>query len=174
MNDLTTKTERLTLRPFRADGAPRVRALANDFEIARMVGTLPYPYPEGLAESWIATHPALHSAGTGYPFAVEIGGVLAGSIGVESGDRKDYELGYWLGRQYWARGFASEAAAAVMNFAFGRRALPYARARFISDNAASRRVLVKTGFLATGRSTVFHTIRACDVEMTEVILTRDG
>ena len=48
------------------------------------------------------------------------------------------------------------------------------RARFISDNAASRRVLVKTGFLATGRSTVFHTIRACDVEMTEVILTRDG
>jgi len=174
MNDQTITTARLTLRPFQPADAPRVRMLADNAEIAQMVASCPHPYPEGLAEKWIALHPARRAAGTGFPFAIESDGVVIGSMGVESEERGDFELGYWLGRAYWGRGYASEAATAMMAFAFGQRRLPYVRSRYINDNPASKRVLIKTGFLATGRSTLFHKVRAREVEITHVILTRDA
>ncbi|MBY0509483.1 MAG: GNAT family N-acetyltransferase [Rhodospirillaceae bacterium] len=171
-------SERLTLRPYRPEDAPRVRALANDIDVARMVASIPYPYPEGLAEKWISMHPARHAANTGYPFAIEIDGQVAGSIGVESEAHghgtNEFELGYWLGREYWGRGYASEAAHAAISFAFEVKGIPYVRARFLRDNRASARVLTKAGFLATGRYTTFHKVRACEVEVTATILTRDA
>jgi RimJ/RimL family protein N-acetyltransferase len=167
-------TDRLTLRPYRSEDAPRVRALADDYDIAKMVASFPHPYPEGLAESWIGTHDTLRAARKGYPFAIEVDGEVVGSIGVEDTGNGDFELGYWLGRAYWNKGLATEAATAVLRFAFGWRALPYLRSRFITENRASARVLDKAGFLATGRERLFHKVRNRDVELTNVILTRDA
>ena len=174
MFDLTIKTERLTLRPFCPADAPRVRDVAGAYDIAKMCSSIPHPYPEGLAEQWIGMHDQRRARGRGYPFAIDVDGELAGSIGIEDGGNGEFEIGYWLNPTYWNKGFASEAVAAVLHFAFAWRALPYVRARFLSENRASGRVLAKTGFLATGRRRVFHTVRDTEVEIVEAVLPRDA
>ncbi len=139
-----------------------------------MCATIPHPYPEGAAEEWIAQHDSWRARGVAYPFAVEIAGELAGSIGVGDDGSGEFDLGYWLGRSYWNQGFASEGVRAVLAFAFGWRAVPYVRAGFITENAASGRVLAKAGFLATCRYRTFHKVRGQDVEVTRVILPRNA
>ena len=61
------------------------------------------------------------------------------------------ELGYWIARRHWGRGFATEAGRAVLAMA---RTLGHARiaASHFLDNPASGRVLAKLGFRATGRT----------------------
>ncbi len=52
MFDLTIKTERLTLRPFRLEDAPHLYELANAWGLAKMTARIPHPYPVGLAAKW--------------------------------------------------------------------------------------------------------------------------
>lgn len=166
--------DRLILRPFQREDAPRVRALASDYEVAKYCINLPHPYPAEAAEQWIASHEVLRSSGSGYPFAIVASEGVVGCISIKHNADTEFELAYWLGRPFWNKGLATEAAAAMLDFAFDRRALRYLRARFISDNAASARVLAKTGFLATGRTRIFNTLLAKEVEMTHVVVTRDA
>lgn len=167
-------TTRLVLRPFTIGDAPRVRALAGDYEVAKMCGAIPHPYPEGEAEAWIAKHDGWRTRGVAYPFAVEVSGELAGSIGVGHSGNGEFDLGYWLGRSYWNRGYATEGVRAVLAFAFDELGLAYVRARFITENRASGRVLGKVGFLATERQRKHHPVQDRDVELTHVVLPRDA
>ncbi len=171
---LEIQTERLILRPYQQSDAPQLRRLANDFDIAKMVASFPYPYPDGLAERWIGTHDDLRARDAGYPLAIEKNGELLGSIGIERCEGGDSELNYWLGKAAWGQGIGSEAARAVLAFAFDELKLSYVRARHIADNLASARVLAKMGFLGTGRNRDFHAVRQEQVEMIHVILLRDA
>jgi RimJ/RimL family protein N-acetyltransferase len=142
------ETRRLRLRrPRRAD-APRVAELLGDLEVSRMTTSIPHPY--GLADA--ETH--LFQAGAPDRHALfVIEHPAEGAIGVLEFDGegpRHTELGYWLGRPYWGRGFATEAARAALVWAhrgWGRR---HVHARHFSDNPASAEVLCKAGFLYTG------------------------
>ncbi|MDX2221521.1 MAG: GNAT family N-acetyltransferase [Rhodospirillaceae bacterium] len=147
---LSIRTERLTLRPYTLADAPRVQLLAGEWDVARMVSSVPHPYPDGLAESWIGMHDAVRAAGRGYPFAVTRGDELIGSAGVDRRADGALELGYWLGKPYWGAGYMSEAAAAVVDFAMGWLAAPHIVAGALAENPASLRILTKLGFAATG------------------------
>jgi len=69
----------------------------------------------------------------------------------------------------------SEAAKAVLQFAFGWLSKPGIQARVIVDNAGSKRILEKLGFLFAGhQETVFHNVRQRDVEIVHYVLTRDA
>jgi RimJ/RimL family protein N-acetyltransferase len=56
------------------------------------------------------------------------------------------ELGYWIGRPYWGRGYATAGARLVLSFGFGELGLRSIRATCLTTNAASARVLEKLGF----------------------------
>jgi ribosomal-protein-alanine N-acetyltransferase len=172
MFDLTIATERLILRPFRLADAPRVRELAGAWEIASMVGSIPHPYPDGLAASWIAMHDERRATGKGYPFAVTWDGDVIGSLGIEQEGDKSLELGYWFGVPYWGQGFATEAASALLRFAFGWLAQCEIVAGYIVDNTASARVLGKLGFVRTGQRKRTSRARG-EVNCIDVSLTRD-
>jgi ribosomal-protein-alanine N-acetyltransferase len=60
------------------------------------------------------------------------------------------ELGYWIGKPYWGRGYATEAAAAVLDFAFGPLALHRVEATHFTRNPASGRVMEKLGMRLEG------------------------
>jgi [ribosomal protein S5]-alanine N-acetyltransferase len=171
-------TARLVLRPFRLEDAPTVRHLAGDRRVADTTLSIPHPYPEGAAEAWIATHGPRWRAGADAVYAItdrESGAVL-GAIGlvVEPAHRRG-ELGYWIGAPYWGRGYATEAARAMVRLAFDVLGLHRVLARHFSRNPASGHVLRKIGLRHEGRQRE-HLLRWDRFEDVELygILAADG
>jgi RimJ/RimL family protein N-acetyltransferase len=146
------QTARLTMRPFEMDDAPIVQRLAGMPDVALTTLRIPHPYEDGMAEDWISTHQAAWDARESLVFAliVESEG-LVGAAGIELNEENDRgEIGYWIGLDYWNRGYATEAAAALIEFGFGELNLNRIQARYFTRNPASGRVLEKAGMKYEG------------------------
>lgn len=155
------ETNRLVLRPYEENDLGRHVEMTNDMQVLRMTGTMPYPYTDEDARDWYAKHEPDLEAGTDYRFAIcEKGDGLVGSAGLHLRENGLYELGYWVARECWGKGVASEACAGIMQWARETLGLRAAQARVFTDNPASVRVLEKLGFLRTGvREDGFSTAR---------------
>src|SRR5438477_10632037 len=141
----TLRTDRLVLRPFRLEDATVVQRLAGAREIADTTQTIPHPYLDGMAESWIRTHQDRWQQQESVTFAItsEADGVT-GAIGLHlTPAHRRGELGYWVGLPFWNRGYATEAARAVIAFGFKTLALNRIHAVHLTRNPASGRVMVK-------------------------------
>ena len=145
----TLRTERLVLRPYTLEDAPAVQRLAGAYEVALNTLAIPHPYPDGLAEQWISTHQAELDEGRGVTFAID-DGRLVGSIGLIHKADAIGEIGYWIGVPFWGRGYASEAARAVVRYGFGELGLERVFAQHFTRNPASGRVLVNAGMRYEG------------------------
>ncbi len=158
------ETARLVLRPFDLADAPELQRLAGDPAVAD--GTLlPHPYADGVAEAWIAHQAEERAAGHRFAFAVERAEdrALVGSIGLEiDAAGNQAKLGYWIGRPYWGRHYATEAGRAVVAYGFGVLGLERIWAPRFHWNAASGRVLEKIGFAHEGRRRKFIAPRGRD------------
>jgi len=135
-------TARLTLRAPRGTDADAIAVLANDRRVADNTARLPHPYRISDAEQFVAT---VNRRDGEACFVVTLDDRLIGVCSVEPRDDGP-ELGYWLGASYWGRGFATEAARAVIDYAFGELAHETLVAGARVSNPASRRVLEKCGF----------------------------
>jgi RimJ/RimL family protein N-acetyltransferase len=143
-------TERLTLRTPQSEDARRLAELANDYDVARMTTRMPHPYTARDAETLIARVRALPD-GQQRTLVIEADGGPAGLIGffTDAGERLP-EIGYWLGRPYWGRGYATEAACAALAWAEAAWGAKAVKSGHFADNETSGRVLCKAGFLYTG------------------------
>jgi RimJ/RimL family protein N-acetyltransferase len=139
-------TERLTLRAPRHEDAKAIAVLANDRRIAENTARIPHPYGVDDAEQFIAT---VNKREGEVCFVMLLAGTLIGACGIDLRD-EGVELGYWLGAGYWGRGFMTEAARAVIDYAFGDLAHETLHAGARVSNPASRRVLEKCAFQWTG------------------------
>ena len=145
---------RLRLRPPAQADAVRMSELAGDYDIARMTLRMPYPYALEDASSFIARC-AEEDPVEEATFAVEAAGEgLIGVLGffVDADRRPSLgtELGYWIGRPFWGRGYATEAVAAALGWCDAEWRKRVVVAGHFADNAPSGRVLEKCGFLYTG------------------------
>jgi len=164
------KTKRLRLRQLRMSDATRVARFCGDPQVGRNLAMTPLPYLETAAEGWIMTLAARRPLRRDFVYGVDLAGEgLIGCIGAHqvSGVRRQlservaladtrhltsdtcYEVGYWFGRPYWGKGFATEALQALMRDA---QALSALEAGHFVDNPASGRVLSKSGFAYTGET----------------------
>jgi RimJ/RimL family protein N-acetyltransferase len=155
-------TERLLLRPGWIEDAPALAAAIGDAAIARNLTRVPWPYSHQDAEQFL-TLPA-EPLRPRFLICLRDSNRLVGGIGL-SGDI-DAELGYWIARDHWGRGYATEAGRAVIALADGSLRLPRIRARRMVDNAGSANVLRKLGFQPTGKkawsaSLVRGTVETC-------------
>ncbi len=149
---LTTK--RLRLRPFTLLDAPELQRRAGAPEVAAGTLRIPHPYPDGLAEAWVLSHPGGYARGEELTLAITRleDGLLLGAIGLAiAGDDARAELGYWIGVPYWGRGYATEAAAAILAHGFRSLGLARIHACHFAGNVASGRVLQKIGMTYEGR-----------------------
>lgn len=144
------KTERLLLRPLEKADAERLARLANNWNVARMLARMPYPYSLDMAEDWIGRQKSLREEGGEFAYAVTNDEGLIGGCGLQSHADGTHEIGYWIGEPYWNRGLASEAARAVLDEATARFGAETIIAGHQADNHASGRVLTKLGFRYTG------------------------
>jgi RimJ/RimL family protein N-acetyltransferase len=151
----TLHTARLRLRAFAPEDAPVVQRLAGDFAVADTTLRIPHPYEDGMAEAWIASLADEYQAGRQVVFAITLTGTaeLIGAIGLTiQHEHRRAELGYWIGRPFWGRGYATEAAGAVLAWGFGALELNRIFARHFARNPASGRVLEKIGMRPEGVS----------------------
>ena len=148
----TLQTKRLLLRPFVLADAPAVQRLAGDKKVASTTLTIPHPYEDGMAEAWIETHAPNWEEKKNLALAVTTeADELVGAISLHLRlDHHRGELGYWIGVPYWNRGYATEAASALVAYGFNELRLNRIEAQFIVGNLASGRVMEKLGMKREG------------------------
>jgi RimJ/RimL family protein N-acetyltransferase len=139
------ETERLILRAPRFEDAKRVAALVNDRRIAENTARIPHPYGIADANEWIGAA-ILQSADS---YLITVGGEIVGGCALDNRDGAP-EIGYWLGVPFWGCGYATEAARALIDHAFGDLGHEVVTSGARVSNPASRRVLEKCGFQWTG------------------------
>lgn len=143
--------ERCVLRPWRAGDERALARHANDREVWRNLrDSFPHPYTEDHARAWIELRGRAEAPAQ---YAIEVGGEPVGGIGLQGRSdvhRLTAEIGYWLGREVWGRGIATEAVRAVSAHALGALGLARVEAQVFAWNPASMRVLEKCGFVREG------------------------
>ena len=143
------RTPRLLLRPGFPEDAPALAAAMADEAIARNLANVPWPYRVRDAEAFLARprDPVLPSL---LIFERTDGGPqLAGCCGLGRRPSGAVEMGYWIARPYWGRGYATESCTALIDIARTLGLLCLEGSHFV-DNPASGRVLQKLGFEALG------------------------
>ena len=143
------RTPRLLLRPGFPEDAPALAGAIADEAIARNLVNVPWPYAIRDAEAFLACprDPILPTLmiferGPGAP-------QLVGACGLGRRPSRTIELGYWIARPFWGRGYATEACSALVEIARTLALTSLEGSHFI-DNPASARVLEKLGFEPLG------------------------
>lgn len=143
----TIVTDRLVLTTPTMAHAPDIARLANNRRIFEVMARLPFPYREEDARFFIEE--IVPSAAERCYAVLLDGNTFMGIVGLTFAEGQAPELGYWLGEPFWGKGYATEAAMALV--AAGRAAGATAlRSRALLDNFGSRNVLRKAGFIEIG------------------------
>ena len=146
------ETKRLFLRRLEFGDADRVEELASDYELAKTTLTVPHPYPAGSAADFIRSMWTAEEKGL-VAFAVveKESESLIGIINIKQTLAfKRGELGYWVGRPYWGKGYGTEAARAMVEFGFKELGLNKVFAGAFADNPGSWRIMEKVGMKHEG------------------------
>jgi RimJ/RimL family protein N-acetyltransferase len=150
------ETRRLCLRPPRPGDIAAISRLINHPEIALNLSVVRYPYPPISAwAGWRARSGFKTAPFTGRLLYLRANSRLfAGVIGVTARPGSPPEIGYWLGRPYRRRGYASEAARALISAIFANSGVAAVGARAQTRNFASQRLLEASGMRRVGRGRV--------------------
>lgn len=146
-------SQRLRLRPFSLEDAPRVTELLQTPEISDNTLNFPYPYEHHMAVTWIEGLRINFESGLGFNSAIDLRdtGVLIGTIGLHISSRHSHAgIGYWLGRDYWNGGYMTEAASTLFEYAFEVLGLHRIYCDHFVRNPASGRVMQKLGMTYEG------------------------
>lgn len=147
------RTERLLLSALAAKDIPQIVAYANNLKVARYTLNIPHPYAEKDAIYWLNLAHTGRKSGTQFIWAIRDPETEAfrGGIGLHiNGKHKRAEIGYWIAEPFWGQGLVTEAAGAVMAFAFDQLALQRVTAHFMAINGGSGRVMEKNGMQYEG------------------------
>ena len=166
--NLTFKSERLLFRPLDETDIDLVIALWTDPDVVKYVGGKTYTEDE-LAEEmpvsirrcgggcigiWSLTELATkEKVGTAIllPLPIEEDDTNWNLVTGEGLPDGDIEIGYILRQSAWGKGYATEACARLLRFAFEESPLTEIVATFDDENTVSQRVLEKCGLTSRGR-----------------------
>ena len=174
------RSERLLLRPIWPEDWQAVYGGIADEGVVRNLARAPWPYSKQDARDFASRPPAPHEPR--FLITTAHNGQVVGCIGLDAHDPDssglDYpgavEIGYWIAREHWGKGYATEAGRAVLSIA---RTLGFPRvygSHFL-DNPASGAVLQKLGFEPTGRVIERHSCGRGQAAMTaEYVIELEG
>ncbi|CAN5226543.1 GNAT family N-acetyltransferase [soil metagenome] len=165
------ETPRLLLRPPRLRDLDDLVAGVGDLRVSRMLGRVPHPYTRADAENFLAAVKRNARSGKSLNLSIFRDGRLIGGIGT-SALPAYCEFGYWLAYDAWGKGFATEAAGAVLAYGFDVLGLGLIRSGILAGNTASMRVQVKLGFRRIGISRRISLARDAMIDHIDTVLTR--
>jgi RimJ/RimL family protein N-acetyltransferase len=148
MNFLPHPTPRLVLRRFERRDAEPLVPLIGDRAIAEFTSRIPHPYTIDDAKAFLGM---LEKDPGKCIAAVTLDHAVIGGIGLEMDPANDRaELGYWVARSHWNKGYATEAARAMVAIGFDHLKLNRVVAHHFTRNPSSGRVLDKAGMHREG------------------------
>jgi len=162
-------TERLVMRPPHVDDIPDLARFAANRRIADMLARMPHPYGEAEAHAFVAAA-AERTEGCVYAVTSAENGALLGCAALNV-NASGLEIGYWIGEPHWGRGYATEAAHALVDHGFRASGARLMQASCRVINPASRRVVQKCGFHYAGQGMV-HSLAAGRVAVERYVLDR--
>jgi [ribosomal protein S5]-alanine N-acetyltransferase len=156
-------TDRLLLRAFRPSDWTAVHSYGTDLEVVRFMDWGPNTVEQSRHHVNRSVAMASVSPRLTFPYAVERveDGRVIGSteLSMTSLDHRRAEMGYVFAREAWGQGYATEAAGALLDYAFDKLGLHRVAATCDPDNVGSARVLQKIGMAPEGRMRAYFLIR---------------
>ena len=148
------RSERLFLRPGWPEDWQDIQRQIGTHAIGRNLARAPWPYCAEDAQAFAALPQDRRTPHFVVTLPGPSGAQLIGGIGLqdcgELAEQGSVELGYWIARAHWNKGYATEAARSVLRLA-GTLGHARVEAHHFVDNPASARVLAKIGFRPTGQ-----------------------
>lgn len=151
------------------DKSDLAKALNNKNILNNLRDGVPYPYTENDAEDFISAMLSADPDKT-FAFAITLEDKAIGSIGIFRQENIHYrtaELGYYIGEEYWGRGYMTEAVKQACGFVFENTDIIRIYAEPFAYNTGSCRVLEKAGFVYEGtlRSNAYKNGNVVDMKM---------
>lgn len=150
--EILATPDQVTLRSWKASDRDSLVKHANNRHIWRNL-TDQFPHPYTLEDADFFIDFATNGDERLLHLCIDHAGEAIGSIGITIGrynKRYTGSMGYWLSQDYWGRGIATRAVAAITKHTFKTRELKRIEASVLSWNPSSVRVLEKNGFLQEG------------------------
>lgn len=150
----------------------------NNWNIAKMLSNVPFPYSNELLEKWIKSIIQQIDAGKSYHFSIinptDDSETIMGCIGLTLNTaQQSAEIGYWIGQEYWGKGIATKAMQRLTNWALAHLNINYIQATAADDNPASIAVLKKCGFKLFGQGKEKFLARTTEQPVSYFLLQRE-
>lgn len=142
--------DEVVLRSWRVEDAPAVATACQDREIGRWLPSLPSPYTEADARTYVEA--CIAAGGDRYPFAIvdHESDRLLGSIDIHVSSSRNGHIGYWVAAEARGRGVCTAALRTLSRWALEELELGRLELLTDPDNRASQRVAEKVGFRREG------------------------
>ena len=102
--------------------------------------------------------------------SIFLGDELIGGVGLALDDDDYYELGYWVGKDYWGKGYATESSKYLLEYALEKLISPKIKSDHFINNIASANVLKKLGFKEVGIEKIYSNSNKKEMDMMLLIL----
>jgi len=160
MKTLILDSDTIRMRRLEHADIPSIIEYASDIEIAKNT-YVPHPYPPEAAIEFVTMTREAWNNDDGYTFALieKQHGDFVGVMGLHPEPRHYRgEIGYWIGKPHWGKGYATQALRLIIQFGFEKVSLNRVSARHFTTNPASGRVMQKAGMIyeGTSRQEMYH------------------
>ena len=167
------RTERLLIKIPEINDKSELIQLINDKDVIKWLSEIPFPYTLNHAEEFIERSQERALKQESYNFMIFQDKKMIGGIGLTEFNNQSCQVGYWLGKQYWGNGFATEALKSILNFGFDELNLEKIYAAYKIGNEGSIRVLTKCGFEYSRKKYEYDSELNEAVFLTEMILRKE-
>jgi len=160
------KTDRLILKKHKSkQDILSIVSQIGDWEVVKWLAMVPYPYTYNDCESYLK-----ESNNNELALNIFLDNQLIGGVGLHLHNDNYYELGYWLGKDYWEKGYATESSKYLLEYALGKLDSPKIKSGYFIDNIPSGNVLKKLGFKEVGIEKRYSDSMKKEMDMMKVIL----
>ena len=120
--------------------------LLNNVNVERWLLQIPSSYTYEDADSWLKRCKENSEDEIDFAYVIENEGIHVGGIGLHKKFEHSAEVGYWIGEEYWGKGFATAALDKILYMGFNELKLTRIHAHVFEGNTGSEKVLLKCGF----------------------------